>query len=252
MARVEFDSIDFDYLSNDIDAINTKIDNLKSKVSTNFVEERENDLFVSGFNNIIKFLEDERDRLLKIKESIRDYKETMGDIESRYKDEFNDVHLPVISYRDVVNRTSPVSESTTEEEVVYATPVTTEETNTSSNESVSATPVYTQSYSSGSYSGNVSYNNDQSVTSTTTNENNYNTNTTNNNSTSSTVNSVPSAPTSTEKEKKDDSNLGTIAAIAAGVGVAGLAGVGVATAVKKKKENDEDDDNVSEGYYEED
>ena len=55
MARIEFDSWDFDYLANDVTDISNKIDDLRIFVANQFSEEKDNDLFVDGFNNTYKY-----------------------------------------------------------------------------------------------------------------------------------------------------------------------------------------------------
>ena len=83
MSKIEFDLVDYDYFSKDIDSINKKLDNLSAFVNSNFKKEKKKDLYVQGFNNIVKYLEDEKERLTENKRVIDEYKNAMSDIENK-------------------------------------------------------------------------------------------------------------------------------------------------------------------------
>ena len=88
MAKIEFDLVDFDYFSNDIKTLNDKLDEMKSFVNSNFKKEKKNDLYVSGFNKIVKYLETEKDRLTKNQSVLIECRDAMNDVETKYKSSF--------------------------------------------------------------------------------------------------------------------------------------------------------------------
>ena len=247
MPAIEFDTVDFDYLSTDIDNINAKIDYLVGYISSNFSKEQSKDLFSTGFNNMITYLNNEKDRLNNTKTVIKDYKESMSNIEEVYKGEFSNIQVPNVVYREIkpqplvlelskpsvqpvilenpnAGSTSSVSYSSTNE-------TTSENLNNPSNEDNNSNNTVDDNNSSDTDVQDITI--DDSINNNVDNDNNtiISGNDTNDNTT-----------VEEKKEEKKSSDLANIGLIAGAIGAVGLAGAGAAVAIKKAKDKDDDED----------
>ena len=126
MAHIEIDTNDLTLLSNDINEMNAKIDNLKSIINTKYDKVKELNFYLNGFKNISNYLESQVTKMNGVKAKLEKYQNNIINIEKSYSEKFNDIAVP--SFQSNSDNLVAVSPVTTVSPVAETTPATVAET----------------------------------------------------------------------------------------------------------------------------
>ena len=94
MAHIEIDTEDLSLLSNDINEMNVKIDNLKSTINTKFENIKDNNFYLEGFKKINTYLEKQVEKMNTFKFNLSNYQNDINNLENVFSEKFNSITIP--------------------------------------------------------------------------------------------------------------------------------------------------------------
>lgn len=97
MSHIEINTDDLTLLSNDINAIKTKITSLKETINSKFGAVKDLNFYEAGFNNINSYLEQELTTLTEVKTKIEKYQNDVMGVENSFSEKFNNINVPNIT-----------------------------------------------------------------------------------------------------------------------------------------------------------